>query len=135
MHAAANARCNNTRMTCAYIVVTVTCRRPRTMRPLASLAADQAVSGTARVPAETAAAWLSGQPEYGMHWPPCEGTCRAGYCALSWDHPACCYVRPQERDEYEYKYATYQADQSSSTDAGTASSMGYWHSRSFYCWK
>ena len=58
------------------------------------------------VSAHDAAAWLTGQPAYDTEWPECQGRCIDGHCALRWDHPACCFVRPH--DDYYYAHDGYQ---------------------------
>lgn len=116
--------------TLGVVIVTVTCRRPRTARPQGEAFMDRPEANTVHVPAQTAAAWLTGQPEYNMRWPPCEGTCINGACGLRWDHPACCFVVPEDKCGNDGA-----AQQDGQASASIATTMGYWHSHDFYCWR
>jgi hypothetical protein len=85
------------------------------------------------VSAHDAAAWLTGQPAYDTDWPECEGLCINGGCALRWDHPACCFVRP--RDSYGYRDGRGKPFENKAEQDVPVSSFGYWKSKNWYCWK
>lgn len=78
---------------------------------------------TVHVSADQAAAWLTGQPYYDMMWPECAGKCLNGYCALPWDHPACCFVRRKDDTPRDPDHMA------------AISRSGYWKSRDFFCWR
>jgi hypothetical protein len=83
------------------------------------------------VSAHDAAAWLTGEPAYDTEWPECEGVCIDGACALRWQHPACCYVRP--REDYGYGADGGRPYTSEEGNNASVSSFGYWRSRDWYC--
>lgn len=89
------------------------------------------------VPAQQAAAWRTGQPDYDVTWPECPGQCIKGACALRWDHPACCYVRQHQRrhddehDRRDFSLSPYDALEVSNT---TEVALSWWVSRGWYCW-
>ncbi len=99
-------------------------------------AVSDASSRTMQVSATEAAAWVTGKPAYEHRWPECWGRCRMGLCALKWDHPACCYVRPSEgdRDDSGEGNASPSTVLNEGKKAETTSA-GYWHSRNFFCWR
>lgn len=90
------------------------------------------------VSAQEAATWLTGtlQNENQL-WPACQalGKCLDGFCALAWDHPACCYVpsRSAAHDGQQlHGTAEPFADAAAAADVTLA---GYWRSKNWFCWR
>lgn len=117
-------------------------RRPNLARPygLAKSSADDNNNGAqARIQtasAQEAAAWVTGSPQYEKEWPACGGKCLDGYCALPWDHPACCYVPSEyDGDEYESRGRPYAAAVNPDGSVEGTTLAGYWQSKNFFCWR
>ena len=73
-----------------------------------------------------AASWQTARPMYDRRWPECKGVCVDGFCALEWDHPACCYIDRGDDDEPWY---------ASMVSVDGAHTSGYWASKDWYCWE
>lgn len=111
-------------------------RRPR-IRPVGSDAEISAVDKSPEaaelvsVSPDEAAAWLTGSPQYDyQEYGECEGVCVEGKCAPHKPHRggSCCHVPPADEHNYGYHKQEHHDDTIGSFG------LGWWKSKSWFCW-
>lgn len=110
-------------------------RYPANLRTYGAQADDSAM--TAAFATEAEAAVISAKVLHEDEWPPCEGKCHNGACALRWDHPACCTV-PARRTPYYGRSLKRSDEERAFIEEGTQADVsgGAYHDEGrLYCWK
>jgi hypothetical protein len=91
---------------------------------------------TAALTTEADAAAISAKVLHEDEWPPCEGKCHNGACALRWDHPACCTVPARHAPYYGRSLKSSDEERAPNEEGTKANVAGgaYYDEGRLYCW-